>query len=127
MTCNAQHLTTGNDKAEILDKWLCNRCEEELEVTKGQKPRSCPNPNCLKHGPFTALSGPYLYFNGEKFVPKRLADDIMAGNHFITHKESHVMYHYKDGIYNPDGEEVVKEISRQKLGSCPASTMSRRR
>jgi putative DNA primase/helicase len=49
-------------------------------------------------------------------VPKRLADRIMEDYHFATHRESWVIYRYKDGCYQPDGEATIRELCRRELG-----------
>jgi len=59
------------------DRWQCLRCGNEFEVVRGEIPVYCENPNCRKKGPFKALSGPYSYFEGKRFVPRRLAEEIM--------------------------------------------------
>ena len=100
-----------------LDKWQCLRCEEEFECDQGRMPLACPNPNCGKRGPFKALTGPFVFFDSGKFVPKRLADDILRDHHMATHRTSWVIYHYCDGCYRSDGEAAIRELCRERLGA----------
>ena len=99
------------------DEWQCLRCGEKILVARGTKPHVCPNPNCNKHGPFSALTGPWTYFEENVFVPKLLADDIMREHHFVTHKESWEIYHYENGCYRPRGDAVIRALCREKLGN----------
>jgi len=102
---------------KTMDKWKCLRCGEEIECERGKRPLFCDNPNCNKRGPFRALTGSFTFFDGEKFVPKRLADKIMAKYPFATHQQSHVIWMYTNGVYEPCGEENIRAECRDELES----------
>jgi phage/plasmid-associated DNA primase len=40
----------------------------------------------------------------------------MAEERFATHRDSHVIYVYRGGVYQPWGEEAIREAYRRKLG-----------
>ncbi len=50
-----------------------------------------------------------------KFVPLWLAQDIMEDHHFATHQENEQLYTYKNGIYRPEGEGLIKEEAQKRL------------
>lgn len=59
----------------------------------------------------------FLYFTEKgTFVPKLLADAITKDTHFATHRVSWVIHRYVDGWYQPDGEALIRELCREKLG-----------
>ena len=101
-----------------FDRWRCLRCGEEFEVECGERPSICPNPNCGKRGisNFKALSGVWRFFRDDKFIPKRVADEILKNHRFATHRQSHVIYRYNGGVYADDGEEIIREETRRLLG-----------
>ncbi|MEM4973101.1 MAG: phage/plasmid primase, P4 family [Candidatus Hadarchaeales archaeon] len=101
---------------EQFDRWQCFWCKTELEYPRGERPKVCPNPNCLKRGPFVPLTGPWRYFDGSRFVPKRLADELLKVERVATHRISWVIYRYCGGVYLPDGEARIREMARQELG-----------
>ncbi|MFC1717075.1 phage/plasmid primase, P4 family [Candidatus Poribacteria bacterium] len=53
------------------------------------------------------------YFNGNVFVPKRLADKLMAEHSFVSCGGT--MNVYQGGVYKPAGEPFVKRICREHL------------
>jgi putative DNA primase/helicase len=55
------------------------------------------------------------YFDGEKFVAKKLANDITEKFIFKTMRDNEELYVYCDGVYIPEGEVVVREISEKIL------------
>lgn len=109
----AQEKTTTQPD-EKTDKWKCLRCGDEQEFERGKRPLVCPNPICGKRV-FGALTGPYQFFDGNRFVPKLLADKIMDGQHFATHRESWSIYRYSKGCYLLDGEATIREFARAEL------------
>jgi len=56
------------------------------------------------------------FFDKNRFIAKRLADLIMSENIFVTTKDNEEVYVYKDGIYLPHGEVVIKQKVQQYLG-----------
>lgn len=52
----------------------------------------------------------------DKFVPRRLGEDIKREHHFATHRESWTIYHYDDGAYRSDGKVEIRELARECLG-----------
>ncbi len=97
------------------DKWQCLHCGEEFEYPQGTRPPICPNPNCGKRH-FKALTGPFTYFDNHKFVPKLLADKITGARRFVTHRQSHVIWVYTNGVYESCGEEIIRGECRSELG-----------
>lgn len=57
------------------------------------------------------------YFDDEtgRFVPKLLADEIMARHNFVTMKDNEELFVYLDGFYQPYGEVTVKGECRKEL------------
>lgn len=56
------------------------------------------------------------YFDGKKFIPKRLADDIMADLHFATIDDTREIYVYDGKVYRPHGENKIREEVEKRLG-----------
>lgn len=98
-----------------MDKWKCLRCGEEQEAECGKKPLRCENPICGKRGPFEALTGPYRFFDGNKFVPGRLGESIKKDFRFVTMKDNEDAYVYQDGVYQLGAEVVIKAEARKRL------------
>lgn len=111
----------GLSEPKNMDKWRCLRCGERFDEERGKVPFFCPNPNCGFKGPYQALSGPFIYFeissHGPKFVPKKLADKIMMDHRFATHRQSHVIWTFTNGVYEPRGEELIRADCRTELES----------
>ena len=103
-----------------VSRWKCLECGEEFDWEWGKRPPACPSPSCPKPkgGPprLQALTGPWVYFEDGRFVPERLAAELMAEERFITHRDSHVIYVYRGGVYRPWGEEAIRGACREKLG-----------
>lgn len=51
---------------------------------------------------------PELFFEDKAFVPKKLGDVLMAKAIFKTIIGSDDIYYYKDGLYIPNGKELIK-------------------
>ena len=58
---------------------------------------------------------PDTFFNGSTFIPEKLAKHIMKENKYLTTRDNETIFHYKDGIYKPDGEVDIKETSKGLL------------
>jgi len=107
----------GDEGQEVkMDQWKCLRCGEEFDYPHEERPPACPNPNCRKKGFLKALSGPYSYFDGDRFIPKLLAEELMKEFHFVTHEKSHVMYVYRNGRYEENAEELIETEAQRRLG-----------
>ena len=66
----------------------------------------------VKEGEF-----PQEFFDEEgRFIPRYLAEHLLREIPVATHRESWVIYRYKDGIYLPDGEATIREEARKHLG-----------
>jgi len=52
----------------------------------------------------------------KEFVPAEIAGMVQSKFRFATHKQSHEIWVYKDGVYYPDGEEIIREETRGLLG-----------
>jgi len=52
----------------------------------------------------------------KEFIPAEIAGMIQAKFRFATHKQSHEIWVYKNGVYYPDGEEVIRAEVRELLG-----------
>ncbi|MBU2534503.1 MAG: hypothetical protein KKB37_17320 [Alphaproteobacteria bacterium] len=59
---------------------------------------------------------PERYFRDGKFVPALLAVDLMKDHIFKTMKDTEEVYVYIDGVYRPDGENVIKRECEVRLG-----------
>jgi P4 family phage/plasmid primase-like protien len=58
------------------------------------------------------------YFNGATFVPKRLADELLAECRFLTFRDTEEVYYYvpAEGIYKPGGEQLIQAEAQERLG-----------
>lgn len=54
------------------------------------------------------------YFDGKKFIPVRLAKDIMNNTKMIF--DGSQLYLYQNGVYRSTGEMIVRQESMNKLG-----------
>jgi len=63
----------------------------------------------------TELVDPTRYFKENCFIPKLLADEIMAKYHFACMRDNEQLYVYVDGYYQDFGETLVKEECRRRL------------
>jgi putative DNA primase/helicase len=54
------------------------------------------------------------FFEGRRFVPKRLAEAIMERYHLKYSAE--ILWVYQDGVYRPGGEQAVKAEAQALLG-----------
>ena len=111
---------SGSDGGEArVARWKCLWCGEEFDWEWGSRPLGCPNPNCSrpeKKARLQALTGPWSYFEDGRFVPERLAAELLAEERFITHRDAHIIYVYRGGVYRPWGEEAIRGACREKLG-----------
>ncbi len=98
-----------------MDKWECVVCKEETLVERGKKPLSCENPNCRNRKIFKALTGPYQFFEGEKFIPAYLVDELKRQQHYHTHLKTREIWVYNGGSYVPDGEQQIDKKVRELL------------
>lgn len=51
-----------------------------------------------------------------EFVARKVAGLITDKHRFVTHRQSHVIWVYRNGFYADDGEEVIREEVRTLLG-----------
>jgi putative DNA primase/helicase len=56
------------------------------------------------------------YFVDGKFVPMRLAEELMQQYCFITMRDNEQMYVWQDGYYRPYAESLIKEECKLRLG-----------
>ena len=54
--------------------------------------------------------------NTPKFIPPKLAKDIMEDFHFATIEGTSHIYVYLDGIYEKKGESFIEKIAQKRLG-----------
>jgi putative DNA primase/helicase len=50
------------------------------------------------------------------FIPLQVAQLIQSKFRFVTHRQSHIVWVYRDGVYSPDGEETIRAETRDQLG-----------
>lgn len=55
------------------------------------------------------------FFEKDKFVAKRLADVIMQLTRFVALEDTEEIWYYKDGIYHPNGETLIKKLCQKFL------------
>ena len=63
--------------------------------------------------PMIQAISPNRFFEGNEFIPKYLADEIMSDHHFKY--AGGRLYVYENGLYIPDGEDVVEKLSQELL------------
>ena len=59
---------------------------------------------------------PKEYFDGRRFVPKRLANDITAMHTFKSMSDTGAIYVYHDGVYVYKGKETIESEAQRRLG-----------
>lgn len=66
------------------------------------------------------------YSGGDRFSPKRVADDILSRHHFFTLTDTEQIYscNADEGIYQPGGEQVIRDEAQKLLGDRTPITMS---
>ena len=55
------------------------------------------------------------YFVQERFMPRWLAEEILAEYHFVTMRDNTETYIYENGVYILNGESVIAEVAQKKL------------
>lgn len=93
--------------------WQCEKCGEDFEEKEGVNPKKCPYCNSIR---IRARTGPWVYFPEGKFNPVFLAQDLREDIPFLTQWQSQALYRYEDGVYKPDGEQLVKQKVAEILG-----------
>ncbi|MEM3550837.1 MAG: phage/plasmid primase, P4 family, partial [Candidatus Bathyarchaeia archaeon] len=63
-----------------------------------------------------AVELPEKYFEGNAFIPKLLAEELLREYHFVTMKDTDVVYVFDDGYYQPYGEILIKVECKKRLG-----------
>ncbi|MCM1987779.1 phage/plasmid primase, P4 family [Methanococcoides seepicolus] len=61
------------------------------------------------------------YFEGNRFIVKSLAEQILEENKFFTLADTEVIYHYENGIYIEGGKELIDLIAQRRLGDYSAN------
>jgi len=63
------------------------------------------------------MNNPYRFFSEDKFVATRLSEEIQREHKFIATSARSEIWHYKKdkGIWKPDGEKIIGELSKTKL------------
>jgi putative DNA primase/helicase len=58
------------------------------------------------------------FFVGSRFAPKRVADVILSRYHFFTFTDTEEVYVYNadEGIYEPGGEQIIRDETQRLLG-----------
>ena len=59
---------------------------------------------------------PGTYFEGKNFISKWLGDEILQTNMLKTTSDNETIYNYRDGIWIPDGENLIKIEASRRLG-----------
>lgn len=65
---------------------------------------------------------PSQFFSGATFVPKRLSEKIMEKYAFKTIEDTESIYFYKNGVYRPGGDRLIKSECRKWLGEKSTKT-----
>lgn len=109
----------------------CQKCHRILKVPYWQRfPAICPelkNQNGVTDGCKRSTVWKYVnpedekrhierFFDGNRFLAKKVADTISENGHYITFKDTCEIYIYKDGVYVPGGDAFIKEMCEQILG-----------
>nr|MDO8082855.1 phage/plasmid primase, P4 family [Candidatus Freyarchaeota archaeon] len=56
------------------------------------------------------------YFDGKKFIPRRLGDEIKEKYRFLTMCDNFDTYYYSNGIYVKNAEAIIKDYCARVLG-----------
>ena len=101
---------------DVGTEWLkCGKCGNYCARTKTKERRELENV-LAKPAEHEAVEFPEKYFDDRKFVPKLLAEELMREHHFITMKDTDVVYVFNDGFYQPYGEILIKQQCKARLG-----------
>ena len=92
--------------------WWTPQCPFLDDAKKGILQRTDDADACGEFYPKKAKSP---YFNDGNFVPKLLADDIMALEHFITFIGSKEIYVWREGFFQPLGQVVIEQHCKNLL------------
>ena len=78
----------------------------------------CSNFKAGYSGTWRAREEYSQYFDGHRFSPKRVADDILSRHHFFTLTDTEQIYscNAEEGIYQPGGEQVIRDEAQRLLG-----------
>ena len=95
---------TSEDRFQTIE-YRCPHCEETVNVEKPEDLRYC------KCNRFEWLRTDY--FHGKKFVPKKLADELLTEYHIITPANMPLPYYYdeKAGHYKRAKHHLEQQIS----------------
>jgi len=61
---------------------------------------------------------PSRFIEKGKVIPKRVADDILGEFTIRTRSGDHQIFFYDDGIYNPNGGELIRNEVEKRLGEA---------
>jgi putative DNA primase/helicase len=85
------------------DMTISKACEGNIDVYNGQEGDQC---------------GCEVYFDRNRFVAKRVADDILSRHYFFTFTDTEEIYAYDalEGIFRPGGEQIIRDETQRLLG-----------
>jgi len=64
----------------------------------------------------TVEYNPRIFIENGKVIPKRVADDILGEFTIRTRGGDHQIFFYDDGIYNPNGRDLIRKEVEKLLG-----------
>lgn len=98
----------------FLGSGLCREKWDRLDYKEQTINKALENvrpKEASKDSPFTK------YFAGKgQFIVRSLANEIMGDCHFITLDDTKEIYHYSNGVYLPEGENLILKSAQQNLG-----------
>lgn len=99
-------MTSENDRFKTTE-YRCPYCEETVHV---EKPEDLTNCKCNRYE-WQRTD----YYHGKRFVPKKLADELLTEYHIITPANMPIPYYYdkKDGHYKRAKHHLQQQISRR--------------
>jgi len=113
--CGSENLRPSHVD-DVGNEWFkCEKCGNYCTRTKTKERRELENV-LAKPAEYEAVEFPEKYFDDGKFVPKLLAEELMGEHHFITMKDTDVVYVFNDGFYQPYGEILIKQQCKARLG-----------
>ena len=64
---------------------------------------------------------PRIFMENKKVIPKRVADDILGEFTIRTRGGDHQIFFYDDGIYNPNGRDLIRGEVEKLLGELSSN------
>jgi putative DNA primase/helicase len=109
-------------KGDVTDWFNNGHTTEEFNALVEKTPYWAPNDNILEFikGGKIALDVQQKYFDGGSFSPPLLGKEIVQ--ELPCFYDGKVLYAYSQGVYKPNGKQMVRQLCQKKLGTQSRKT-----